>query len=242
MENNLPQLSITIDTLTNTLVVEEHYRLTDSLRASLADLLGPAKEIACAAPAQILAPPIAAPGEIVAGGCVRISGYWHNSLIEGPGRRSTVKLQGCTIHCGGCITPDSWAPNLGHLVPVDLLAEILLDPSDARDGVSILGGEPFLQPAGLLALVGSLRNHGCQHILAYSGYTYERLRLMAKQTPAIGSILGEIDILIDGPYIEALAHTASPWTGSGNQRVIDLVATREAGQVVLLDAYELLAD
>src|SRR5438105_11294293 len=107
METNLPQLSITIDTLTNTLVVEEHYRLTDDLRASLADLLGPGKEIACAAPAEILAPPIAAPGEIAAEECVRISGYWHNSLIEGPGRRSTVKLQGCTIHCVGCITPES---------------------------------------------------------------------------------------------------------------------------------------
>jgi len=75
METNLPQLSITIDTLTNTLLVEEHYRLTDNLRASLADLLGPVKEIACAAPAEILAPPIAASGEVVAGQCVRISGY-----------------------------------------------------------------------------------------------------------------------------------------------------------------------
>ena len=55
-------------------------------------------------------------------------------------------------------------------------------------------------------------------------------------------ILDEIDILVDGPYIARLAATAGPWTGSGNQRVIDLVATRQAGLVVLLDAFELLAD
>jgi anaerobic ribonucleoside-triphosphate reductase activating protein len=239
METNLPQLNITIDTLTNMVVVEEHYPFPDNLHASLADLLGTPKEIACGAPAEILAPPNVPPEEIGAGPCVRIAGYWHNSLIEGPGRRSTVKLQGCTIHCVGCITPDSWAPNLGHLVAVDVLAEVLLDRSNECDGISIMGGEPFFQPEGLLTLVRTLRRRGCRHILAYSGYTYERLRGMAKHTPAIGMILDEIEILIDGPYIAVLAESAGPWTGSGNQRVIDLVGTRQAGQVVLLDADEL---
>jgi hypothetical protein len=54
-------------------------------------------------------------------------------------------------------------------------------------------------------------------------------------------ILDEIEILIDGPYIAVLDESAGPWTGSGNQRVIDLVGTRQAGQVVRLDAYELFA-
>jgi len=223
-------------------VVEEHYPFTDNLQASLADLLGQPREIACTAPVEILAPLIVSSEETADGPYVRISCYWHNSLIEGPGRRSSVKLQGCTIHCLGCITPDSWAPNIGHHVPVDLLAEVLLDHTYKRDGISILGGEPFFQPDGLLALVRALRRRGCHHILAYSGYTYERLRRMARQTPAIGIILDEIEILIDGPYIAALAESAGPWTGSGNQRLIDLLATRHTGRVVLLDARELLAD
>jgi anaerobic ribonucleoside-triphosphate reductase activating protein len=125
---------------------------------------------------------------------------------------------------------------------VELLAELLLDPSHERDGVSILGGEPFLQPEGLLGLVRSLRKRGCRHILAYSGYTYERLRLMANHTSAIGVVLDEIDMLIDGPYIGALAHVAGPWTGSGNQRVIDLAATRQSNEIVVLEAPELPAD
>src|SRR5258708_14032213 len=126
METNLPQVNITIDSLTNMIVVEEHYPLTDNLHAILADLLGPPKEIACAAPLEILAPSIVSSGEVAGAPYVRIAGYWHNSLIEGPGRRSTVKLQGCTIHCVGCITPDSWTSNLGPLVPLDQLAELLL--------------------------------------------------------------------------------------------------------------------
>jgi hypothetical protein len=51
-----------------------------------------------------------------------------------------------------------------------------------------------------------------------SGYTYERLKQMAKHTPAIGMILDEIQVLIDGPYVAKLAESAGPWTGSGNQR------------------------
>src|SRR5882762_4935159 len=103
MENNLPQLNITLDALTSTVLVEEPRQFPGDLRATLTEFLGPAIGIACAAPSEILAPPITTPAELAAGTCVRISGYWHNSAIEGPGRRSTAKLQGCTIHCIGCI-------------------------------------------------------------------------------------------------------------------------------------------
>jgi anaerobic ribonucleoside-triphosphate reductase activating protein len=112
---------------------------------------------------------------------------------------------------------------------VDRLAEALLDPSHERDGATILGGEPFAQPDALLDLVRALRSHGCRHILCYSGYTYEELRRRAHGLPAIGAVLDEIDMLIDGPYVAALADGAGPWTGSANQRAIDLVQTR--GQV-----------
>jgi anaerobic ribonucleoside-triphosphate reductase activating protein len=101
--------------------------------------------------------------------------------------------------------------------------------------VSILGGEPFQQPDGLLALVRALRLRGCRHLLVYSGYTYERLRRMAERQPAIDAVLDELDVLVDGPYVAALADSAGVWTGSGNPRVIDVVATRQAGDVSLLD-------
>ena len=110
-----------------------------------------------------------------------------------------------------------------------------MDSAYPRDGISVLGGEPFAQPEGLLALVRVLRARDCPHILAYSGYTYEHLRRRARQQPAIGAVLDDIDVLVDGPYVEQLAGRAGPWTGSGNQRVIDLAATRRAGRVVRLD-------
>jgi len=58
---------------------------------------------------------------------------------------------------------------------------------------------------------------------------------MAERQPAITRMLDEVDVLIDGPYVAALADRAGPWTGSGNQRVIDLVAIRRLGRLVLVD-------
>ena len=120
-------------------------------------------------------------------------------------------------------------------MPAEVLADALLDPTYQRDGISVVGGEPMLQPDGLLALLRALRERGCLHILVYSGYTYERLQRMAEKQTAIWDVLDDVNVLIDGPFVSALVEGAGPWIGSRNQRVIDLVATRQSGRVVLLE-------
>jgi anaerobic ribonucleoside-triphosphate reductase activating protein len=115
-------------------------------------------------------------------------------------------------------------------VPVNRLANALLDPAYERDGVTILGGEPFAQPDGLLALVRALRAYGCGHILCYSGYTYEALRCRAGRQLAIAAVLAELDVLIDGSYVAALADGAGRWTGSRNQRVLTLTGGLHAAE------------
>ena len=218
-------LLILVDTRTGALLVEGPDRLPHEIRDVLRGLLGPSRTISCAAPAEVRLPEPASASELADSACVRIAGLWHGSLIEGPGRRTVVKLQGCPVRCVGCITPETWDSNGGVVVPVDRLAKTLLDPGHVRDGVTVLGGEPFAQPDGLLALVLALRSGGCRHILCYSGYTFEALRRQAEWQPAIGAVLDEIDVLIDGPYVASLAHGAGPWTGSANQRVLALKST-----------------
>ena len=90
-----------------------------------------------------------------------------------------------------------------------------------RDGVTILGGEPFAQPLALYLLVDALRCRQADlHITVYTGFTIEALR--RHDDPHINAVLGPagVDLLIDGPYVKALASTAGPWTGSSNQRVL----------------------
>jgi len=229
------EVGIALDATTGALLIEETASLPRALHETLHRLVGPAQAIACAAPVEVrmLAP--ASPRELATVPCVRLAGYWHDSLIEGPGRRSTAKLQGCPIRCRGCVTPESWDAAGGHLVPVGRLADALLDPARERDGVTVLGGEPFAQPERLLALVRALRDRGCPHLVCYSGYTYERLRRVALQRPTIGAVLDEIDVLIDGPYVAALADRAGPWTGSGNQRVIAAIRSAEKTLALLGD-------
>lgn len=103
---------------------------------------------------------------------------------------------------------------------VEEVVRRVLDPAGApRDGVTILGGEPFYQPDGLIALIRKLKILR-QHITLYTGYTLESLR--ARRNPAIDEVLRLTDILIDGPFIAHEAHGAGEWLGSRNQRIIQL--------------------
>ncbi len=225
------ELTVLIDTTRGSMLLE-HSHLSAEVLAEVTAIAGKGEECGCARPLDLIPAP-KSPDMQTAEVRVRISGYYHNSLIEGPGRRSSALFQFCPLSCKECWVPHLHSPDGGELVSVTTLAQKLLDPSFERDGVSILGGEPFAQSESLLGLVKELRRAGCTHILCYSGYTLETLEEKAKHQPPIREILADIDMLIDGAYVEALADSAGPWTGSGNQRVIDLRETRRTGRIVL---------
>lgn len=229
----MPEITFIVDELHGSILVEDNQDFradaTDQLRSDL----GEGQEIGCARPLEIINPPTVSPKESAGKTSVRIAGYYHNSLTEGPGRRSSVLFQSCPLKCKGCYVPELHSKEAGATVSVERLAKLLLDSKYDRDGVSVLGGEPFAQAVGLLALVKNLREQGCPHIVCYSGYTLEALREKAVNKSAIGAVLSEVDILIDGAYVESLADGAGLWTGSGNQRVIDMRMTRERNEIVL---------
>lgn len=226
----MPEITFIIDELAGEMLAEDNQAFRTDALPQLNQIFGETQELACARPLQISLPNEQIGSEELS---VRIAGYYHNSLTEGPGRRSSVLFQFCPLKCQGCYVPELHGKNSGKLISANTLAEKLLDPKYERDGVTILGGEPFAQPEGLLELIEELRSRGCQHIVCYSGYTLESLHEKARTEASIGTVLDKIDILIDGPFIESLSGSAGLWTGSGNQRVIDLKATRMAGQTVL---------
>lgn len=231
----MPEITIIIDDVRGELTVEDNQALGAEARNQLVSRHGTGLEHGCAKPRTVLALPAVAETERAGQICARINGLYHDSLTEGPGRRSSVLLQGCPLKCKNCWVTHLHSEAAGALIPVAQIAELLLDPKFERDGVSILGGEPFAQPDALLALVRELRSRGCPHIVCYSGYTLEALRERAIFQPVINSILDEIDILIDGAFVESQSLSAGAWTGSGNQRVIEMDATKAAGRIVLYD-------
>lgn len=229
----MPEITFIVDDLRGTILVEETQDLSAEAVAHLRTHLGESQEIGCARPLAIIKPTAGSPDDAPESSSVRIAGFYHDSLTEGPGRRSSVLFQYCPLKCKGCYVPQLHSKNAGTTVSVKKLVALLLDPNFERDGVTILGGEPFAQADGLLALVKELRSKNCPHIVCYSGYTLEALREKSVAQPSIGTILDEINVLIDGAYIESRAAEAGLWTGSGNQRVIDMVATRKSNQLIL---------
>lgn len=125
----MPEISILLDAETGTMVVEDRQQSSARLLAELTKLLGAGDGLVCARPLKILSPPKASDSELASQPCIRVWGYYHNSLIEGPGRRTSVLLAGCDLRCKGCAVPHLQPTTAGSLVSVGSLADALLDPA-----------------------------------------------------------------------------------------------------------------
>ncbi len=202
-----------VDPATGDLVVEGLG--AEEALALAGDLLPPPVDLNCARPLATVPLPVS---HATQGPVLRVRSLYHASVVEGPGRRSVLQTQGCTLACPQCFTPDTHAMGGGVALPVELLVDCLLDPIGApRDGVTVLGGEPFLQPTGLAALLRQLKARGV-HTVVYTGFTLEALA--HRRDPAVHAALDVTDLLIDGPFVAALAEGAGEWRGSRNQRLI----------------------
>lgn len=150
-------------------------------------------------------------------GYLNIMGYVDESEVNGPGCRAVVWLQGCLRECPGCFNPASWSFEINQLISVEELAQkILSNPSN--QGVTFSGGEPFWQATALARLAKQLKAGGL-NVMSFTGFTLEQLE--GKSAPK-GSLelLEQLDILIDGPFIESLAiHSPDSPVSSRNQRV-----------------------
>ncbi|MCL2562633.1 MAG: anaerobic ribonucleoside-triphosphate reductase activating protein [Oscillospiraceae bacterium] len=145
---------------------------------------------------------------------MRIRNTIHDSIVDGPGLRYVVFTQGCPHRCPGCHNPETHDPNSGQEVAVEaIIADMLNNP--LTDGLTLTGGEPFLQAEDCAVLARAAHDAGL-NVWCYSGWTLEELQAM----PETEVLLREIDVLVDGPYIEAQRSLTLNWRGSENQRVI----------------------
>jgi anaerobic ribonucleoside-triphosphate reductase activating protein len=162
---------------------------------------------------------------------LKLAGILHHSVVDGPGLRTVVFLQGCPHRCPGCHNPQTQDPAGGYEMEADRLAAEICGRRGSS-GVTLSGGEPFFQPVPLARLALALKECG-RHVIIYSGYTYEQLRERAAGEPAVAALLATADILIDGPFIREQKDMALLYRGSRNQRIIDLPASIKSGSVVL---------
>lgn len=148
---------------------------------------------------------------------LNLMGYVDESEVNGPGCRAVIWVQGCLRECPGCFNPASWSFEPNQIVSVDdLLAKILANPRN--EGVTFSGGEPFWQAPALAQLAHQAKAQGL-NVMSFTGFTLEELQRADAPTGA-QALLDELDILVDGPYVESLAvHTPDSLVSSRNQRV-----------------------
>ena len=159
---------------------------------------------------------------------VNVAGVMADSIVDGPGIRVAIFVQGCCHHCEGCHNPESWPFGAGTDMSVeDLFA--LVKANQLCRGVTFSGGEPFCQAGALVPLAEKLKAAGYE-LASYSGYTFEQL---LDGTPEQKALLRFLDILVDGPFVLAQRNLDLLFRGSENQRIIDMNRTRAAGHIVL---------
>ncbi|WP_017652797.1 4Fe-4S single cluster domain-containing protein [Fortiea contorta] len=148
---------------------------------------------------------------------LNIMGYVDESEVNGPGCRAVVWVQGCPRECPSCFNPESWSFEINQLIAVDTLAEnILKNPRNT--GVTFSGGEPFWQASALASLAGKLKAAGLS-VMSFTGFTLKQLQSKSAP-PGSQELLAQLDILIDGPFVESLAiHSPNSPVSSSNQRV-----------------------
>ena len=152
-----------------------------------------------------------------------------DTTVDGPGFRTSVYSSGCPHRCPGCHNPQSWEIDNGHPVETEEILKIIL--ADPFADVTFTGGDPMFQPQGFAELAQAIRENSTKNIWCYTGYRFEDLL----QNPAQKALLEQIDVLVDGRFIDALKDDELRFRGSSNQRIINVQASLEKGETVVMD-------
>jgi len=164
---------------------------------------------------------------------VRIAGLIQDSIVDGPGLRFVVFTQGCQLRCEGCHNPETWSISGGDELPVgEVIAQMQGNP--LTDGLTLTGGEPFLQAEECAMLSAAARKSGL-NVWIYSGFVFEELLVRAKSEQAVKELMELADVLVDGPFVLAQRTLSLKWRGSRNQRVLDMQKSIAAGKAVELE-------
>ena len=156
-----------------------------------------------------------------------LAGILEDSIVDGPGIRTTFFAQGCPHRCPGCHNPETWEFDCGTRMDEETAVQVVRSNPLCR-GVTFSGGEPFAQAESFATLARLLKAQGYE-VASYSGYTFEEL---IHGTPEQKQLLETIDILIDGPFRMEERSLELNFRGSRNQRILNVPKSLQAGAPV----------
>lgn len=148
----------------------------------------------------------------------------HESIVDGQGIRMVIWSQGCKMACPGCHNPETHNPCGGKEFDIEELKNEITKYAKYHQGITLSGGDPFLQPEANKELADHAHSLGLD-VWAYCGKTYEQLH--------DNVLLSSCDVLVDGPFIKELRDVTLAFRGSSNQRIVNVKESLQSGEVVL---------
>ena len=158
---------------------------------------------------------------------INIAGWLPATLVNGPGVRCTVFVQGCPHACKGCHNPSTHSFERRRLVATAKIVAEIKRRSKFLDGITLSGGEPFCQSEACKEIADAAHELGL-NVWCYTGFTWNAL--IKEADPLRMALLESVDVLVDGPYIEELRTDKLPWRGSKNQKIIDVRKSLQEGR------------
>ena len=146
---------------------------------------------------------------------IRILDIIDGTVVDGPGFRLSIYCAGCFHRCRGCHNPQSWEIGNGKEMDVEELLQVV---KDSPWNVTFSGGDPFFQAEGFAQLAQRIKAETSKTVWCYTGYTLEAL--VQENDPWKMELLRNIDVLVDGPFVEQLRDEQLRFRGSSNQRIL----------------------
>lgn len=162
-----------------------------------------------------------------------IASYKPFNFVDGEGVRCSLYVSGCKFACPGCYNKVAQSFRYGQAYTKELEDQIIADLSQSYvQGLTLLGGEPFLNTQVCLQLVKRIRSEfgHTKDIWSWTGYTWDELQ---QESDDKLELLSYLDILVDGRFLEAQKDLTLQFRGSKNQRIIDVPASLKAQKVVI---------
>ena len=148
-----------------------------------------------------------------------------DTTVDGPGWRSSVYCAGCRHACPGCHNPETWSFKAGQETSID---EIISQLAETEGNITFSGGDPMYQAEAFTELARRIREELHRTIWCYTGFLYEEV----VADPVMSKLLPYLEVLVDGPFVEAEKSLDLLFRGSRNQRLVDVQKSLQAGKVV----------
>lgn len=154
---------------------------------------------------------------------IRVLDIVRGTTVDGPGFRTSIYVAGCRHRCPGCHNPESWDFMAGQEMTFQEILDVV---REENFDVTFSGGDPMYHPTEIIALSREIHKMG-HSIWLYTGFTWEEL----VKSEDFLMVLQEIDVIVEGPFVESLRDTDLLFRGSSNQRIVDVRKSLAAGSL-----------